>query len=798
MILMDVMLDHTLLSTLEIGNRAWQLPAGVLLAVAVGCAVVAYVLTPLRGGERWVALALKVVGLALLAACLIEPLWTGTRAKPGENIIAVVLDRSASLTVQPGSRSLKRSETFAELLSDDEAAWQTRLGQDFSVRKYALGERLASVDGFEEVVFDAAGSSLQTGLLTLAERFEGRPLVGVLLFTDGNATDLAAASMSLEGLPPIYPVLPDDEEIPQDLSISNISVTQAAFEDAPVSLQVDVTGEMAEGTPLRVAVVDADGKLIKSETGQWTVGNDVLPFRFQLRPTGAGVSDYSVMLWSGDASAGDATSLPERLEDEATIANNARLVSVDREQGPYRVLYVSGRPNWEFKFLRRAVEDDDEVRLVGLIRIARKEAKFDFRGRDGESSNSLFRGFKGEGDEETESYDQPVLLRVGTEDEHELAGGFPKEQSVLYEYDAIIIDDVEAEFFTPDQLALIERFVAERGGGLLMLGGQDSFRRGGYNRTPVGNVLPVYLDRAAGTRTRGPYRLDLTRDGWLQPWVRLRTAEEAEKLRLKEMPSFTVLNTGDSIKPAARVLAEVSSSDGTKYPALVAQQFGKGRTGAVMIGDLWKWSLRRADLEEDDLAKAWRQTVRWLVADIPRRVHLAVEEETTTAGQHKRLLVEARDAEYAPLDDATAQVTITLPDKQTITIDADPSTEAAGQFVATFTSKRPGAYRAQVTVTDKDGEVVGTDETGWTHDPLAKEFASVSVNRPLMEQWADATGGEVVTADRLAALVRDLPNRQVEVTETWTRPLWHEPWMLILAILCLAGEWALRRWRGLA
>ena len=41
---------------------------------------------------------------------------------------------------------------------------------------------------------------------------------------------------------------------------------------------------------------------------------------------------------------------------EATLANNRRLATVDRGGGPYRVLYVGGRPNWEFKFLRRAVE----------------------------------------------------------------------------------------------------------------------------------------------------------------------------------------------------------------------------------------------------------------------------------------------------------------------------------------------------------------------------------------------------------------------------------------------------------
>ena len=34
---------------------------------------------------------------------------------------------------------------------------------------------------------------------------------------------------------------------------------------------------------------------------------------------------------------------------------------------PHRILYVTGRPNWEFKFLNRALAEDSCVQLVGLI-----------------------------------------------------------------------------------------------------------------------------------------------------------------------------------------------------------------------------------------------------------------------------------------------------------------------------------------------------------------------------------------------------------------------------------------------
>ena len=49
----------------------------------------------------------------------------------------------------------------------------------------------------------------------------------------------------------------------------------------------------------------------------------------------------------------------------------------------------------------------------------------------------------------------------------------------------------------------------------------------------------------------------------------------------------------------------------------------------------------------------------------------------------------------------------------------------------------------------------------------------------------------------LASFVESLSSRRAPVTEAWTSPLWHAPWVLLLAIGCLAGEWGLRRMRGL-
>ena len=47
-----------------------------------------------------------------------------------------------------------------------------------------------------------------------------------------------------------------------------------------------------------------------------------------------------------------------------------------------------------------------------------------------------------------------------------------------------------------------------------------------------------------------------------------------------------------------------------------AQRFGAGRTGALLVGDMWRWAMRRETADEQELEKMWRQTMRWLVAGL--------------------------------------------------------------------------------------------------------------------------------------------------------------------------------------
>lgn len=799
------------MGTLLFSNQAWLAPA-ILMAAALAAATLwADLRGPAGRRTKLACAALKLAGIAILTVALLEPQQTARRARPGANIFALVADNSRSLGVKDSGASMTRGETLRKALSDDKGGWQKTLEAGFQVRRYLFDSHIRAARDFGELSFDGNATALGAALKTTVEQWRGQPVAGILLFTDGNATDIGADLSFLDSAPPVYPVMIGSPDGIADISVQKISVSQTAFEDAPVSIQAsvgasgmagaEVVAQLIElGADISVTNVPVANAGTVSELSARAKGpDDQLDFRFQVQPRGLGLHYYE--LSARLRSELDNSNEPSR---EATLVNNQQLAVVDRGQEPFRVLYVGGRPNWEHKFLNRALQDDTQVHLVSLIRVARREPRFQFKGQPGETSNPLFGGFDNK-DEDAARYDQPVLIRLNTKDEMELRGGFPKTAKELFQYHAVIIGDAEAEFFSREQQALLRRFVSERGGGFLMHGGAEAFLEGGYAQTPIAEMLPVYLDRPAGAALPAVVKLSLTREGWLQPWARLRATENEEKVRLDSLPGFEIWNPAKDVKPGASVLSTVTDTQGAAYPALAAQRFGLGRSAALMIGDLWSSGLRD-EAAQQDLARSWRQLVRWLVSDAPSRVTVAAEPAGPPG--HMRLTVRARDEEFKPLDNAEVRLSVRLAASATnhaaplsaasaVELTAEPSTGEPGLYEAVYVAREPGAYAVEAVVLAPDGTVAGRGAAGWASDIAAAEFNSLRPNRTLLEAIAKKTGGEMVSLDSLDSFVRRLPERPAPMAETYTRPLWDKPVVFLFALTCFLAEWGLRRWKGM-
>ncbi len=87
-----------------------------------------------------------------------------------------------------------------------------------------------------------------------------------------------------------------------------------------------------------------------------------------------------------------------------------------------------------------------------------------------------------------------TLQRLNIETERLHSGQLPYDLLSYQAYDLVLLNNVPAEQVSPSQQELLAAYVTQLGGGLVMIGGPDSFGAGGWNDTPLEAILPVRLD----------------------------------------------------------------------------------------------------------------------------------------------------------------------------------------------------------------------------------------------------------------------------------------------------------------
>src|SRR5690606_13313951 len=212
------------------------------------------------------------------------------------------------------------------------------------------------------------------------------------------------------------------------------------------------------------------------------------------------------------------------------------------------------------------------------------------------------------------------FLRLDVDSADELASGFPKSRAELFGYSALILGSIEASFFTHDQLQMIQEFVSKRGGGLLMLGGRNSFGEGGWAGTPVAEVLPVQLERSGGERKFIQLEVRPTRAGVIHPVTRIAATPQESEARWQTLPAVSTANVVGSLKPGATAL--LSTPDGATV--LAHQRYGRGHAMVFTPQDSWLWQMHN-DISVDDQTHEtfWRQVLRYLVQDAADPIRLA-------------------------------------------------------------------------------------------------------------------------------------------------------------------------------
>jgi len=87
-----------------------------------------------------------------------------------------------------------------------------------------------------------------------------------------------------------------------------------------------------------------------------------------------------------------------------------------------------------------------------------------------------------------------IMTNCGIDVRYNPVGDFPDNLAKLMGTDAVILVNTDCSNFTFQQQEMLCRYVTDLGGGLIMVGGPQSFGAGGWIGSPIAEILPIDLD----------------------------------------------------------------------------------------------------------------------------------------------------------------------------------------------------------------------------------------------------------------------------------------------------------------
>ncbi len=691
------------------------------------------------GPRRRLALwALQAAFLALLLVMLWQPALSVPTLRPGQNIIAVLVDDSRSMGVAEGGAT--RLERARRLLDDDLLG---ALGTRFQVRLYAFDSSLARIESTAQLKAVGQATHLGEALRAVAAEASAAPVGAVVLLSDGGDTRGGVPHEVIEELRarrlPVHAVGFGRERYERDLELAAVEIPARVLRSSRVAATVRLRQSGLARSRVRITV-EEDGKTLASR-------EIVLS---------APEQSETLLFSSGEPGPHRLRFSASPAEGEENVRNNqlVRLLSV--EDSRPRILYVEGEPRWEFKFIRRAALEDPALELTSLLRTTENK-----------------------------------LYRQEVRDPKELEEGFPAAAEELFAFRGLVIGSVEADYFTPAQRQLIHDFADRRGGGLLFLGGRRALAESGWNRSPTAELLPVTLPARKGTFHRDRARAALTRSGADSLLCRLVEPPEANVERWKSLPALADYQEVGEPKPGALVLATVETPEGRTLPLLITQSYGRGRTAVFATGGSWRWQMLQP-LSDVTHETFWQQLLRWLVSGSPGPVSASTPQPVLMDESRVVLRAEVRDKAYRPASDARVEARIQGPGGIAESLPLRAREDEPGVYEGEWNAPQAGAYSAEIHARRGDEEL-GRDLVLFRReDGVAEDFRSLQ-DRELLERLAEATGGRYWRPEEAARLPREITYSEAGLSVREMRDLWDMPALFLLALALRSAEWLLRR-----
>jgi uncharacterized membrane protein len=693
---------------------------------------------PARAAVLW---GLQSALVATLLLLLWQPAISVTALRPQQNIVAVLVDDSRSMSLADDGNN--REQQALSVLNRDLLPNLSR----YQVRLYRVTDHLARIPNTNNLHSDGGATQIGSALKQLASEAGTLPIGSVVLLSDGadnaGGIDLDAMTELRRRRLPVNTVGFGKLAIQNDIELERLSVPATALQNSRLQAQIAIhqNGFAGQKTSL---IVTSGGRVVAGRDVVLKDGPEqVETVEFNAGP--AGVKDLQATL--------------QPLAGEQNRENNRLTHTISVDGTKRRLLYVEGEPRWDYKFIRRAVEDDPAIEVVSMLRTT-----------------------------------QTKVYRQGISNPSELLDGFPIKEEDLFDYQGIVLGSIESGYFNPAQQRAIQDFVDRRGGGLLFLGGRAALADGDYNVPPFRDLLPVTLPSRKGTFSRTLVTAELTDEGKRSLVCRIEDDPEKSNDHWEILPYLANYQDPGLPKPGAVVLARMNVN-GTRLPLLITENYGRGRSAVFATGGSWRWRMQQptADTSEETF---WRQLLRWTAGTTPSRVTLETANPDLRDNGALVLRAEVRDKENRPTANAEVRATIIGPDGATHSANLQADSTSPGVFTLDWNATSAGSYVAEV-IAQANSKELGRSVLPFRRENGTAEAFHREQNRDLLERLAQETGGRYYSASSAKKLPQEISFSEAGISAREIKDLWDMP-AIFLAILLLRGsEWLLRRRWGL-
>ena len=337
---------------------------------------------------------------------------------------------------------------------------------------------------------------------------------------------------------------------------------------------------------------------------------------------------------------------------------------------------------------------------------------------------------------------------------------FPKTLAEMTKYDAVIAFDADWTKLTSEQIDVLETWVSQQAGGLIVVAGPVSTPKwagnngnGNRNAEILRGMVPVIMNtRGARLVSIGRFEsetawpLTVASNALATDFLQVGTSiEESRKAWERFRGVFSFYGCYEP-KPAASVL--LTFSDPTTFinsapPIYLASQFyGSGRVVFQGGGELW----RMREVGEQYFDTYYTKLVRWagqgrLLRDSDRGM-LLVDKEQAIVGEQVMVRAVLKDAQFQPLIQNEAIAKLLEPGGRSTQLRLAPLADPtqAGVYVGQYTTRKTGTYEVQLPIGSLAEQVLLTQQTIVRVPAL--EIQRPQRNDPLLSELASKTGGK--------------------------------------------------------